>query len=124
MSISSSEIDDRRRRARLARDADEVVQDRLARQLLDDPGARAAALEPRRDHRNAQPLERARDVDPLAAGLGEPLARAVPLAALEVRDGQRPVDRCVQGDGHDHVTQLQASWAALPAYQAARPKVS
>jgi len=46
-----------------------------------------------------------RDVDPLAARERETLARAVPVPALEVRDGDRPVERRVQRDGEDHPAQ-------------------
>jgi hypothetical protein len=96
-------VDDRGRRARLAVDADEVVEDRLRGQLLDDTRAGAAACQARRDYGDAEPLQRPRDVDPLAAGEREPGTRAVALPALEVRDGQRPVDRRVDRDGDDHV---------------------
>ena len=95
-------VDDGGRRARLLADADEVVQDRLGGQLLDDARARTAAREPGRDDRHVEPLQRARDVDPLAAGERQHLARPVALPALEVRHGQRAVERCVQRDGDDH----------------------
>ena len=61
-------VDDRGRRARLVADADEVVEDRLGGQLLDDARARPAAGEAGGDDRHVEPLQRARDVDPLAAG--------------------------------------------------------
>src|SRR3712207_7321317 len=50
-----------------SRDAHEVVQDRLARQLLDDARARPAAGKTDRDDGHAQELERAGDVDAFAA---------------------------------------------------------
>ena len=95
-------VDDGRRRARLVADPDEVVEDRLLRQLLDDPRARAAAGEPGRDDRHVEPLQRPRDVDALAAGEREHAARPVPVPELEDRDGQRAVERGVEGDGDDH----------------------
>ena len=95
-------VDDERRGARLVADADEVVEDRLARQLLDDARAGAAAGEPGRDDGDVEPLERARDVDALAARERQHLARAVTLPELERRDGERAVERGVEGDGDDH----------------------
>ena len=70
------------------------------------PGA--AAGETGGDDGHAEPLQRAGDVDPLAACERQPGARAVPLAQLEVRHGQRAVDRGVEGDGDDHEIQLQS----------------
>ena len=64
-------VDDRGRGARLALDAHEVVEDRLGGEPLDDPQPGLAAREPGRDDRDAEQLERARDVDALAAGLRE-----------------------------------------------------
>ena len=60
-------IDDRRRRARLAVDAHEVVEDRLARQLLDDARPGRAADQAGGDDGDAERLQRARDVDAFAA---------------------------------------------------------
>ena len=99
---AAGRVDDRGRRARLALDVDEVVEDRLARQRLDDARAGRTADEPGRDDGHAERLQRARDVDALAAGERDAGARAVPLPPLEVRDGQRPVDRRVECDGDDH----------------------
>jgi len=48
-------------------------------------------------------------------------AGAVPLAALEVRDRQRPVDRRIDRDRHDHENH-PAMWCSVRrAYQPARP---
>jgi len=99
-------VDHRRRRPRLVGDADEVVEDRLRRQLLDDARARSPSREAGRDHRDVQSLERTGDVDALAPRERQPLARAVPLSELEVRHGQRAVDRRVEGDRDDHENQL------------------
>ena len=95
-------VDDGRGRARLALDAHEVVEDRLAGQPLDDPQPGLAAGEPGGDDRNAERLQRAGDVDPLPAGEREARARAMPLAPLEVRDGDRAGERGVERDRDDH----------------------
>ena len=71
------------------------------REVLDDAVAGAPAGEAGRDDRRLEALERTRDVDPLAAGAGEAGARAMPVAELEVRDRQRPVDCRIEGDGDD-----------------------
>ena len=94
-------VDDGDRRARLVGDADEVVEDPFEREVFDDAVAGAPAGEAGRDDRRLEALERARDVDPLAAGAGEPRARPMPVTELEVRDGQRPVDCRIEGDGDD-----------------------
>src|SRR5207302_5592019 len=91
-------------------------------QLLDDARAGAPTSEPGGHDRHLEPLERPRDVDALAAGERQRLARAVPLAPLEVRDGQRPVERGVEGDGDDHQNQPAKWWTARPAYQSTLPK--
>jgi hypothetical protein len=44
----------------------------------------------------------------------------VPLTALEVRDGERPVDRRVERDRDDHVNHFPMWCAARPAYQPTR----
>ena len=54
------------------------------------------------DDRHVELLERTRHVDPLAACQRQDVARAVALAQLERRDGQRAVERGVEGDGDDH----------------------
>ena len=95
-------VDDGGRGPRLLADPDEVVQDRLGGQLLDDPRAGPAAGEAGRDDRHVEPLQRAGDVDPLAARERQHLARAVAVPALEVRHGQRAVERGVERDGDDH----------------------
>ena len=104
-------IDDRRRRARLGCDADEVVEDRLGGQLLDDPRARTAAGEAGRDHGHVEELQRAGDVDALAAREREHLARAVAVADLEDGHRERPVERRVRRHGDDHVTIPQRFFA-------------
>ena len=48
-------------------------------------------------------LQRPGDVDALAAGDRARLDRAVALAKAEVGDRDRSIDRCVEGDGEDHV---------------------
>jgi hypothetical protein len=108
-------VDDRRRRAGLVRDPDEVVEDRLGGQLLDDARAGTPAGEPGRDDGHVEPLQRAGHVDPLAAGEGQTLARAVPLAELEIRDRERAVERGIQGHGDDHENQPPTAWSVCPA---------
>ena len=95
-------IDNGDRGARLVGDADEVAEDSLQAEVLDDAVAVTPAREPAGDDRRLEMLQRARDVDALAARAGEALARAVPVTELEVRDGQGPVDRGVEGYGDDH----------------------
>ena len=102
---AAGRVDDRGRGARLVADSDEIVEDRLAGQLLDDAGAGPAPGEAGRDHRHTQVLQRAGDVDPLAAGERQAGARAVALAELEVRHGQRAIDGGVERDGDDHENQ-------------------
>src|SRR6266566_6577586 len=97
-----SRIDDRGRRARLVADAYEVVEDRFAGELLDDPVSRPASGKPRRDHGRLELLERARDVDALATGRRETRARTVTVTELEVRHGERAVDGRVECDCDDH----------------------
>ena len=75
---SAGRVDDHRGRARLVPDAHEVVEDRLRRQLLDDARPGASADEAGSDDRNVERLQRARDVDSLAAGERQAGARAVP----------------------------------------------
>ena len=108
-------IDDGSRGARLVLDAGEIVENRLVRKLLDDALPGATAGETRRDDGDAEPLERARDVDALAARQREALAGAMALPAAEVRHGERAVDRRVHGDGDDHESQLQTWCAVRPA---------
>ena len=96
-------IDHGRRGARLLLDAHEVAQDRLLGELLDDARAGGPARETCRDHRLPERLQRAREVDALAAGHRALLRRAMASADLEVGNGERLVDRRVQGDGDDHV---------------------
>ena len=61
------------------------------------PPARPVAIDGR-----VEPLQRARDVDALAAGGGQARARPMPVAELEVRHRERAVDCRVEGDGDDH----------------------
>ena len=65
--LAGGRVDHRRVRARLLADAHEVVEDRLLGELLDDARAGRAAGEAGGDHGLAERLERARDVDALAA---------------------------------------------------------
>src|SRR3981081_306142 len=78
-------IDERRRGARLVGDAHEVVQDRLGRELVDDPVARASTCEPGCDHGGVETLQRACNVDALSSGGGQASARAMTMPGLEVR---------------------------------------
>src|SRR5437762_7644829 len=89
---SGHRLDHGGRRARRVGDADEVVEDPLAPEVVEDLLTRAAAREARRDDRLAKQLERPGDVDALPAGDRERVARAVAVAELEVRDRQRAVD--------------------------------
>ena len=108
-------VDDCGRGTRLLPDPHEVVEDRLGRQLLDDARTGAAAGQPGRDDGHFEPLQRAGDVDPLAAGKRQHLARPVTLTHLEVRHGQRAVERCVQRDGDDHPKSPPRWWSVRPA---------
>ena len=117
-------IDDRRRRPRLGRDPDEVVEDRLGGELLDDPRPGAAAREPGGDHRHVEDLQRASDVDALAAREREHLARAVAEADLEHRHRQRPVERGIRRHRDDHVIipqRFEAVWVAYHVAFAKKP---
>ena len=114
-------VDHRRRGARLPGDADEVVEDRLGGQLLHDSRAGASSGQPRRDDRDVEELERARDVDALAACKRQDVARAMAVADLEHGHGQRPVERGVGSDGDDHVTMSQRFSAVRSANHAALP---
>ena len=86
-------------------------------------GAGRAAGEPGRDHGLAEQLQRAGDVDALAAGDGSRLDRAVAVAERGCRDRDGAVDRGVEGDREDHlvspvpvrVGSLAASHALLRA---------
>ena len=69
-----------------------------------------AAGEAGRDHRLAERLERARDVDPLAARHGGLLDRAMATPEPEVGHREGLVDRRVEGDGDDHAIPLDPSW--------------
>ena len=99
-------VDDRRRGAGLVGDAHEVVEDRLGGQLLDDARAGEASSQARGHDRHVEPFQRPGDVDSLAAGDREPAAGPVPLAALEIGDRERPVERGIERDGDDQETQL------------------
>src|SRR5581483_5817232 len=117
---AAGRVDDRRRGPRLALDPDEVVEKRLLRQSLDDPRPGHAADEPGGDDGHAERLQRARDVDALAAGERQPGAGAVALPALEVGHRDRAVDRCVERDGDDHRKNASRWWAVRVAYQRIR----
>ena len=114
-------ICDGSRGPRLAGDPHEVVENRFGSELLDDARPRSAAREPCRDDRDLEDLERAGDVDPLTARERQHLARAMAVADLEDRNGQRAVERGVDGDGDDHVTSPHTLWAVRCAYQAIFP---
>ena len=105
--VPDGRVDHGGRGPRLAGDADEVVEDRLRRQLLDDSRPRSPARQPRRDDGYVEELERARDVDALAAGERQHLTRAVAIADLEHGHRERAVERRVDRDGDDHVTSSQ-----------------
>src|SRR5262249_51113550 len=113
--------DDGGRRARLALDAHEIVEDRLAGEALDDPHPRLPAREPGRDDRHAEQLERAGDVQPFAARERQTGTGAVPLPALEVRDGDRPREGGVESDGHNQVKRPPMSFTVRVAYHVTRP---
>src|SRR4051812_11978685 len=104
--LTGRRVEDRKVGARLLADAHEVVEDRLLGELLDDPRARRAAREAGGDHRLAERLERARDVDALAARHRALLDRPVAAAEAEVGHAERPVDRRVQRDGDDHAASV------------------
>src|SRR6266508_4698029 len=91
------------------------------RELVEDPEARAASDQARGDHRHVVELERARDVDPFAARELAALARAVPVAELEVRHRQRAVDGGVERDGDDQLNQPKKLWKVRPTYHPMRP---
>ena len=99
---AAGRVDDECRSARLVGDADEVVEDRLVRQLFDDARPRSSPGEACRDNRNIQPLQRARDVDPFPAGKRETRACAMAMPRLEVWNRERAVDRSVERHGDDH----------------------
>ena len=95
-------IEDCRGRTGFVADPDEVVEDRLGRQLLDDAGAGATAGEPCGDHGHIELLEGTSDIDPLAAGEDEDVARPVPVVELEDGHAHGAVERSVERDGDDH----------------------
>ena len=84
---------------------------------------------PRRDHRRVETLERAGDVDALAAGRRQAGARPVTVPELEVRHRERAIDCGVEGDGDDHEKKPRADGArsasrttvAVRRARAARP---
>ena len=100
--LARGRVDHRQVDPRLAGDPGEVGEHRLLAELLEHPGAGRAAGEAGGDHRPAEQAERAGDVDPLAAGDGAALDRAVAVAEAEVRHRDGAVDRGVEGDGEDH----------------------
>src|SRR4029079_810295 len=82
---------------------------------------RAAADQPGRDDGDSESLQRTRDVDALAAGERDAVARAMPLPPLEVRNGQCPVDRRVECASDDHQKRFPRWWSVLPVVQRTRP---
>ena len=84
------------------RDLDEVVEDLLGVEQLADPRAGRPAGQPGGDHRLAEALQRARDVDALAAGGRPRVDRAVAVAERDAGHRDRPVERDVQRDREDH----------------------
>src|SRR5688500_5380030 len=112
-------IHDERRRSRLARDADEVVQDRLGGELLDDARAGTPSSEAGGDDRHVEALQRAGDVDALPTGERQDVARAMPLTELEDRHRHGSVERRVERDGDDHDTSPRRRSTARPATQRA-----
>ena len=108
-------VDHRRRRPRLALDADEVVEDRLAGEALDDAKPGLAAGKTGGDDGDAEQLERARDVQPLPARERQARAGAVAPPPLKVRDGDGARERGIERDGDDHVIRsvvMTRSWGA------------
>ena len=109
---------------RLAADVHEIVEHVLALHALDDLLPGAAAHEARGDHRLAERLEGAGDVDPFAARQRETLAGAMLEAGLEVGHRERLVDGGVGCDGDDHVGVPGAMFSAFaqkPAHYPRRP---
>src|SRR5918992_510408 len=119
---AAGRVDHGCRCARFVSDADEVVEDRLGGQLLDDPDAGATAREAGGDDRDVHPLQGPGDVDALAAGEGQAATCAMSLPSLEVRHGQRAVERSVEGDGDDHENQPTTFLAVCREYQPARAR--
>ena len=100
--LAGGRVDHRQVDPGLAGDPGEVGQHRLLAQLFEHAGAGRAAGEAGGDHGLAEQAERAGDVDPLAAGDGAALDRAVAAPEPEVRHRDGAVDRGVEGDGEDH----------------------
>ena len=100
--LAGRRVDHRRVGARLLADADEVREHAELRELVDDAGAGRAAGQAGGDHRRAERLEHAGDVDALAAGHRRLLHRAVAAAEPEVGHRQGLVDGRVERDGDDH----------------------
>src|SRR5205085_8575897 len=104
--VAGGRIDHRGRGARLLADAHEVVEDSLLGQVLDDARPGRPAGHTRGDHRLAECLQRARDVDALSARHRRLLNSAMAPAQPEAWDRERLVDRRVERDGDDHLTRL------------------
>jgi hypothetical protein len=66
----------------------------------------------RPDDGDVEALQRPGDVDPLAAGEREHVAGAMALTALEVRHGERAVERGVERDGDDH-RKIPPKWSSV-----------
>ncbi len=108
--FSRRRVQDRGVGPRLVPDTDEVVEDRLLRQLLDDVGARRSAGEARGDDGLSEALQRAGDVDALAAGHRALFDGPVAPAEPEAGNGQRLVDRGVERDRDDHAGAPAPAW--------------
>ena len=106
--LAGRRVDHRRVGARLLADAHEVAEHGQLRELVDDPRAGRAAREAGGDHRRAERLEHARDVDALAARHRRLLHRAVAAPEPEVRHGERLVDGRVEGDRDDHAVRASS----------------
>src|SRR6202035_1497041 len=74
-----------------------------------------------RDHRLAEALQRARDVDSLAARHRALFDGAMASPEPEVRHGERLVDRRVEGDRDDHPASVPTFRGALTADDAVAP---
>src|SRR5262249_12120799 len=100
--LAGGGVDDREVGAGLAADPGEVGEDGLLGEPLHQASAGRPAGEAGGDHGPIEDLQRPGDVDPLAAGDGAPLDGAMPVALVEAGDGDRAVDRGVEGDREDH----------------------
>lgn len=95
-------VEDRDVRARLARHVDEVAADAGVEQLIFDHPPALPRREPRCQRLAADLLERACDVDALAADVVADGEHTVRVGLVEVVHFHRLVDRRIQGHGDDH----------------------